>query len=271
MYCSKCGSLIDDQVQFCPFCGNQVSISGVTPKSQHAGLNPRQEEQGRFALFKNLIPPLQKMEGIQLQINEKGQRLFSIKGFSFYVMRSTASAVIGFIAGIMSVFGFANNAIIGNFIGLPLLLGLSEDSYAYYPVVFFWGLIICPLIFCVVYHLLFSFFVALLRFVFTRSEVKTLENTIPKLQGEKDKIFESIKDDIRYVPQSYRYSEALAAFVTAYENSEADTLKEAINIYRQNKQNSQLTQMIDDRLARIEELASRPPVNITEVHNYYGW
>lgn len=78
-------------------------------------------------------------------------------------------------------------------------------------------------------------------------EAEKLDGEIIQKINEREAICNKIKDEIVYVPRKYRYSEAIGYFCDLYDSSRVSTLKEAINVFENDK-------MEKEKIAKLESL-----------------
>lgn len=60
------------------------------------------------------------------------------------------------------------------------------------------------------------------------------------MKQEISEITNNVAPTVQYVPPKYRTSDALAYFVSAYENSQVDDLKEAVNAYNEQQEHREI-------------------------------
>lgn len=97
------------------------------------------------------------------------------------------------------------------------------------------GFIIGPLVFSIVTGILWSIYFYCIKrktvFIKNTKAADKLQEDYNQLSAQREQINHNIKNQLRYVPKQYRYSQALEYFVEQYKRSRIATLYEAIDMY----------------------------------------
>lgn len=107
----------------------------------------------------------------------------------------------------------------------------------------------------IIVKILSSFFINI-KYKSNLKKADELEIPLNQLLSERNSMCHAIKNEIAYVPKTYRYSQALTYFVEMYEQQRVDTLKEAINCYVNDKHQAELLYTIEENVNHVLEYLS---------------
>ena len=199
MYCKNCGAYVEENMRFCPDCGQDFTLQNETRELvRFDPMNCSRELEG-------IIPPLEEMETQYQKVCFYGTQ-------ASHAGRETKIIV--------------NCACIS--------AGLLVDCFL---VKLFPALVRSDSLFILIWVIVSGFSFLSTRKMIRNLKVKEESSLIRKQDTFREQyaeIYEMIAPVLeKYVPVDYRYSTAVQSISFYFRNMRADTIKEAINLYEE--------------------------------------
>lgn len=211
-----------------------------------------------FTLYAKLIAPVREMER-QMWILESAKRDLRKKTYLKLPWTKSSAIMIGlyvillFIVAIWSEMEWYGEVVYGVFIKSIIFFGVDQLTAEILS-----GLFLTFLMPAVMLGLVQLFLFSLQPLIDARRHARD-KKMIVGAKETIDRIETLIAPYVAYVPIRYRYSHALEHFCNAYNNTEVDNLKEAVNSYINKVRHEELleeikvaTAMVVDHLQYIE-------------------
>ena len=221
-----------------------------------------------FSLYADLVAPLQQMEAITGEMDvlqESMQQLRDSRNIRPGIGPRLAIGVfilVFFLQWSENIFGASFEVI-----AAPIVDPLVAKTQEIGPIIRIFALLLCallaslitPLFWSAVYLAIWGLYFVLIRkgTVYERNTRRAEEQLVEyrRLSESRDEVFREIQEQLKYVPKQYRHSEAMEYLSTLYQNSRADTLKEAVNLYEANRRSNGAETLRDAVVHNVEYLS----------------
>ena len=331
-YCRKCGHEMTDDSVFCPKCGEKIVVSKknevihvdtnnkvkrnleVNVKSlnnlgvkdtafanridstEDANINDH-----LFTLYKKLINPVKKIEGLTDKIEQCNYEIEERKKLRYvwpdWIRALILSVILSIVLSAIHI--VLEKPFIPEWDNHPEMYQEYHDSFSLYfakegPIwlkpssyvlsiydfvhpmdMDFFGVLLTIILFFMaqgfvyVYPLLCleSFVIYQFRKIVNKRAIHKLENNISDATGDRKEIILKIKDYICYVPPAYRTSDAIRYFVNSYENTRVGNLKEAVNAYDVYLNNNEMKAMINHACSELRNIQTLQLMTMDQLAN----
>jgi hypothetical protein len=204
----------------------------------------RQSHHQLFSIYERLISPLKKFEGItekmydikkEISILRDKKEVDSGVGIGWALIVFVVIFIVQwFVKPIGDIAEMLEYALV-----TPMIEGISEWFFLIRIPLFLLllvvGICIAPLVFAIAMGVLWSiyFYCFKREIMFNKNTRRAdkMQEEYNQLSAQRDQMSQDIKNQLVYVPQQYRYSQALEYFADQYNRSRVATLYEAIDMY----------------------------------------
>ncbi len=204
----------------------------------------RQSHHQLFSIYERLISPLKKFEGItekmydikkEISILRDKKEVDSGVGIGWALIVFVVIFIVQwFVKPIGDIAEMLEYALVS-----PMIEGISEWFFLIRIPLFLLllvvGICIAPLVFAIAMGVLWSiyFYCFKREIMFNKNTRRAdkMQEEYNQLSAQRDQMNQDIKNQLVYVPQQYRYSQALEYFADQYNRSRVATLYEAIDMY----------------------------------------
>lgn len=187
-----------------------------------------------FSTYANLINPVKQIEDRVNEVEDlyaQESRLYDIYDTDFIWRGLWIGIILSIISAVLYTKNESYRIMTNWYYGIPDRMTPPEGLAAQLALAF--AFIFAPTLLVILIGIILGFVEKSMRVARNNGKRKKIHVRTEQLKNEILQITSGIASNVCFVPPKYRTSDALSFFVSAYENSQVDDLKEAVNAYNE--------------------------------------